>query len=297
MLAQRRIRPGFTLVELLVVIGIIAVLVSILLPAIARARSHANALKCLSNLRQLGLGITQYANRYQGVVIPTFVWGSPTNSDPVTGFIVKDNWAMLLVADGLVPNPNLTPTSDVTAASTVLVCPEVRNLCVDTNVSGVVKVSSSDGFDRRISHYIKPGLIVDYGYGINGATYSIVPDNVPATSLNYNLPSTSISIHPGTICVPPKKMGSIKGSSQMVILYDGFSWNPQANSERISGQRHGRPQRNLNVVSTGITNLLFLDGHAESANRVELPSTLDHVLGTTAQMRSPKYRWNTRHLK
>jgi prepilin-type N-terminal cleavage/methylation domain-containing protein len=57
---------GFTLVELLVVIGIIALLVSILLPALNKARERANEIACQSNQRQLMMGFLMFANDHQG---------------------------------------------------------------------------------------------------------------------------------------------------------------------------------------------------------------------------------------
>jgi prepilin-type N-terminal cleavage/methylation domain-containing protein len=65
---QRPIRRanGFTLVELLVVIGIIAVLLSILLPALAKARAAARETQCSNNIRQLGMGLMMYINDFRG---------------------------------------------------------------------------------------------------------------------------------------------------------------------------------------------------------------------------------------
>lgn len=63
-------RRGFTLVELLVVIGIIAVLISILLPSLARARESAVSLQCLNNLRQIGMAFASYEGQYNNFVIP-----------------------------------------------------------------------------------------------------------------------------------------------------------------------------------------------------------------------------------
>jgi prepilin-type N-terminal cleavage/methylation domain-containing protein len=74
-------RAGFTLVELLVVIGIIAVLVAILLPALTKARAAANRTVCMSNLRQLGTAIQMYGNEFHGI------WPRFLDRDPTSGAI------------------------------------------------------------------------------------------------------------------------------------------------------------------------------------------------------------------
>ena len=66
----QRTGRGFTLVELLVVIGIIAMLIGLLLPALSQARAVANRTKCLANLNQLGVAMLTYSNENHGLLIP-----------------------------------------------------------------------------------------------------------------------------------------------------------------------------------------------------------------------------------
>lgn len=76
-------KRGFTLIELLVVIAIIAILAAILFPVFARARDAARKASCQSNLKQIGLGYSMYAQDYDEITPPNFWDGSGTPPTPI----------------------------------------------------------------------------------------------------------------------------------------------------------------------------------------------------------------------
>lgn len=137
-------RSAFTLVELLVVVAVIGLLVSVLLPSLAAARQSARTTVCSTNLRQIAIGWTIYADQNNGAIVPG---RTGRFSDPAlnvqwvgNGYQWRPRWYVRMGAEtGFYPfqQPSPDPAEDNTKlidGSKVFICPEASERINNRNV-------------------------------------------------------------------------------------------------------------------------------------------------------------------
>ena len=269
-----RARKAFTLVELLVVIGIIAVLIGILLPALNKARQQAATTKCLSNLRSIGHGIQMYAAEQNGFLVPGWIQeGGP--DDDTSGGPGRDNYATILV--GLkyseAPNRMGLPAEDDADSliDSIYRCPAGQPYKHEPAGSMQLgwPTSPTDAIGahawRRKSiegpgRWLGTGVMIDTWYGINMVNNIGVGTGAGAVAVKFFPFRKFKENSSGVLEGQWMKLTSIKNSSTLTIMFDGLRYF-----------HFDRNRVNFRHNTNRTANFLFADGHAESLGIGVLP--------------------------
>jgi prepilin-type processing-associated H-X9-DG protein/prepilin-type N-terminal cleavage/methylation domain-containing protein len=280
---------AFTLVELLVVIGIIALLISILLPSLNRAREAAMGIQCSAALRQYGIGNTLYSNANRGWNLPCF-WGAYQYNRTYSGLNeFRKTMGMPIINSSDTANNGQTlfcyvpkrfycpkalrgATESYYAPMQLYVAP--LNYCYGMNVEG-----DDDGTAGTAGSNTKPEILKSYYTNADGSAVYTQCDKKYDTT-----PYVNGSFH-------GYRNIQVRHPSDKLFIADalwiainengcGITAYPAQNYDTIHESIQTIAQRSIAWRHLGKANALFYDGHVSALRHDEL-TTRDPTTGNT----------------
>ncbi len=279
-----RSKRGFTLVELLVVIGIIALLISILLPALTRAKDQARTVACASNMRQCAMAMNMYMGDNKGLF--------PLAYD--NGYGQSITWFSVLVGQNYLSAPQQDAANDdpslVTSGSSVLICPSTgTGVSHDPDWGSGTTDYYDTNFNRIVWRFSDPTgysgkpdpLIVDCSYAINTMQNDWTNASSCAVFVTRQTGGTSSSL------LTPRKINMVGKTTMLAMFWDGTGFKTMYQTIGLSARHNGNK----------VTNFAFFDGHVESFDpRPFIPGALNNKLNKTVRYEAPIFRLNDSRL-